>query len=339
MSDKDSFHKQNRLRQLRAFCHAAQTESISRAAERLNLSQPSVSLQIQALEKELGNTLFERRGPRIRLTPAGAMLHEMSLPLVDGMDRLSEDFKARLGEVTTGTLNIASGESTLLYLLPDYIKEFSSRYPKITVCLHNVTGRDGMSLLSRDEVDFAVGSMNEVPEDFVFYPFTTYEPRLILPVGHPLQDKSDITLEDISPYGLILPPQHLSTWRVVDDAFRQHGVPYEVTLEAGGWEVIKKYVEIGLGISIVTSICLRGSEDLVSIPVGDYFPKRIYGVVVRRGKFLSPQAKRFLEILCPNVLDDQNNLDVNQSQSSGVLPPGMNSKLVTDLAAQENALI
>ncbi|HBA36166.1 MAG TPA: LysR family transcriptional regulator [Gammaproteobacteria bacterium] len=339
MSDKESFHRQNRLRQLRAFCHAAQTGSISRAAERLNLSQPSVSLQIQALEKELDTVLFERRGPRIRLTPAGEMLHEMSLPLVDGMDRLGEDFKARLGEVTSGTLNIASGESTLLYLLPDYIKEFGSRYPQISVRLHNVTGRDGMGLLSRDEVDFAVGSMNEVPEDFIYYPIFTYEPRLIVPVGHPLQDKKEVNLEDISPYGLILPPQHLSTWRVVDNAFRQHNVPYEVTLEAGGWEVIKRYVEIGLGVSIVTSICLRGYEKLGTIPMGDYFPKRTYGIVVRRGKFLSPQAKRFLEIMSPQILDEQNNLDISKSQASGVLPPTSNGKFVKDLAEQEDALL
>ena len=73
------YYKQNRLKQLRAFCYAAQAGSISKAAETLYLSQPSVSLQIQALERELNTTLFERRGPNIRLTPEGAILPALSL--------------------------------------------------------------------------------------------------------------------------------------------------------------------------------------------------------------------------------------------------------------------
>jgi len=287
----------NQLRQLRAFCQAAQTGSISKAAERLQLSQPSVSLQIQALEKKLDTLLFERAGPRIRLTPAGDLLLEMARPLVDGMARLPDAFGARLGEVNTGPLDIASGEATLLYVLPDVIKRFSADFPQIDFKLHNVTGHDGMALLRADEVDFAVGSMIDVPDDMVYHPIHDYKPSLIMCDGHPLASKDNITLEDISPYGLILPPRHLSTWNLVDLVFQQHGVPYTVALEVGGWEVIKRYVEMGAGISIVTSICLRGFENLVVRPMDAYFPNRSYGVVVRRGKFLSPQAKKFLELM------------------------------------------
>ncbi|MFK7855178.1 MAG: LysR family transcriptional regulator [Granulosicoccus sp.] len=287
----------NQHRQLRAFCYAAQTGSISKAAAKLKLSQPSVSLQIQALEKDLDTLLFERCGPKIRLTPAGELLLEMSKPLVDGFSRLADSFAARLGEVHAGPLDIASGEATLLYILPEIIKSFSDQFPQIDVRLHNVTGRDGMTLLRADEVDFAVGSMIDVPDDMVYHPIYDYKPALIMCKGHPLESKQDITLEDISPYGLILPPKHLSTWSAVDLVFQQHGVPYNVVLEAGGWEVIKRYVEIGTGISIVTSICLRGFESLCVKPMDAYFPNRSYGVVVRRGKFLSPQAKQFLEMM------------------------------------------
>ncbi len=285
----------NQLRQLRAFCNAAQTGSISKAAQRLKLSQPSVSLQIQALEKDLDTLLFERCGPKIRLTPAGELLLDMAQPLVDGFARLADSFSARLGDVHAGPLEIASGEATLLYILPEIIKSFSDDYPQIDVRLHNVTGHDGMALLRADEVDFAVGSMIDVPDDLVYHPIYNYKPALIMCKDHPLADKENVTLEDISPFGLILPPRHLSTWNVVDLVFQQHGVPYTVALEAGGWEVIKRYVEIGAGISIVTSICLRGFENLTVKSMDGYFPNRSYGVVVRRGKFLSPQAKQFLE--------------------------------------------
>ena len=290
----------NKLKQLRAFVQTAQTESISAAAVRLHLSQPSISLQIKGLEEELNTILFERRGPRIKITPAGKVLYELVLPLVEGMDRLADVFSSRLGDVETGTLDIAAGEATILYILPEFVEIFNKRYPNIKLRLRNVTGRNGMALLRRDEADFAVGSMIERVEDMNYYPIFKFDPVLIAPPKHPLAEivkQRPLTLEDISPYGLILPPRHLSTWTMVKLAFQQHNVPYNVALEAGGWEVIKKYVELGMGISIVTSICLTGHEKLAVIPLDDYFPKRSYGVVVRRGKFISPQARRFLEIM------------------------------------------
>jgi DNA-binding transcriptional LysR family regulator len=290
-------YKQNRLKQLRAFCHAAQTGSISEAAERLYLSQPTVSLQIQALERELETVLFERRGPKISLTPEGETLYKLSQPLVEGMDKLQETFSASCGKLENGELNIAAGESTILYILPEPIRQFAERYPGIRVKLHNVTGRDGMAMLRGDETDLAIGSMLEIPDDVTYQPVVNYAPVLITPKEHPLAKKENIRLHDISPYGLILPPHHLSTWRMVDLVFKQHNASYNVTLEAGGWEVIKKYVEIGLGISIVTDVCLTGEEQVATIPLGEYFPDRSYGIVLRRGKFLSPQAKRFLEIV------------------------------------------
>lgn len=294
--------KQNRLKQLRAFINAAQTGSISKAADRLFLSQPSISLQIKALEEELGTTLFERRGPKIQITPAGKTLLDLTLPLVEGMDTLPEVFAAKLGEVDSGVLDIAAGESTILYILPEFVEAFNKKYPKIQVRLHNVTGRDGMAMLKADEVDFAVGSMLEAVEDINYFPIFSYDPMLITPPDHPLANRTDITLQDISPYGMILPPRHLSTWRMVKLVFQQHNAPYKISLEAGGWEVIKKYVELGMGISIVTDICLNDEDKLSKVSLSKYFPKRSYGIVMRRGKFISPQARRFLEIISPELV-------------------------------------
>ena len=291
------YYKQNRLKQLRAFCHAARAGSVSAAAETLFLSQPSVSLQIQALEREFEATLFERRGPQIRLTPDGQLLYRLAHPLVDGMDRLHETFRAHQGQIDTGELNVAAGESTILYILPGPMQRFAGAHPGVRVKLHNVTGRDGLAMLRADTADFAVGSMLDVPDDIVYHPVVSFDPALITPPDHPLARREQVTLKDISPYGLILPPRHLSTWAIVDLTFRQHDVPYHVALEAGGWEVIKKYVELGLGISIVTDVCLTGTERVARIPLTRYFPKRSYGVVYRKGKFLSPQARRFIEML------------------------------------------
>jgi DNA-binding transcriptional LysR family regulator len=291
------YYKQNRLKQLRAFCSSVRTGSITGAAEALFLSQPSVSLQIQALEREFGVTLYERRGPMIKLTPEGELLHELAQPLVEGIDKLHETFAAHYGRLETGELNIAAGESTILNILAEPVKLFAEQYPGIRLKLHNVTGRDGLAMLRADQADFAVGPMLQPMQEFIYRPIITYYPTLITPLDHPLAGKKVVTLEEISAYRLILPPAHLSTWQLVDGAFRQHNLSYNVALEAGGWEVIKKFVELGLGISIVTDVCLTGDECLARIPLTAYFPNRSYGVVLRKGKFLSPQAQRFIEAM------------------------------------------
>jgi len=86
----------------------------------------------------------------------------------------------------------------------------------------------------------------------------------------------------------------------VKSVFQNYNIPHKVTLEAGGWAVIKKYVETGLGISIVTDICLEEGDKLATTPVKEYFPSRSYGIVIRRGKFIPAQAKRFIEMLAPD---------------------------------------
>lgn len=297
------YYKHNRVKQLRAFCFAAQSGSISKAAERLYLSQPSVSLQIQALERELEITLFERRGPRIRLTPDGRTLYELALPLVDGIDALPEQFAQRNQSVHAGRLDIAAGESSTLYLLPELLKQFMQQYPKVRIKLHQVAAKDMLSALRNDQVDFGVGSMLDLPDDVMYKAAYSYGLSLIMPKGHPLADKPQLTLADIAGEELILPPKHLTTWRLVNLVFQQHGLPYRVRLEVGGWETVKRYVEMGFGVSIASDICLTGQENLEVRPIPEEFPKRTYGIMTRRGKFLSPQAKRFIEMMNPSYFE------------------------------------
>jgi len=267
------------------------------AAEQLYLSQPAISLQVRALERELDTVLFERHGPRINMTREGQELYEMARPLVEGLETLNARFNRQMmGDLDSGEVIIAAGESTIIYLLPRLVKQFRDRYPNIHVQLRNVTGRDGLAMVRDDEVDFAVGSMLDIPSDISYQPVYSFEPALIMPIGHDLADRKRVRIEDIAPYGLILPPRRLTTWRMVDRVFQQHEVPFNVTLEVGGWEVIKRYVELDFGVSIVTGICLRDDDKLVAKNMSAYFPKRSYGTVMRRGKFLSPQARAFLEV-------------------------------------------
>ncbi|MDB6022470.1 MAG: LysR family transcriptional regulator [Pedosphaera sp.] len=290
-------YKQNRCQQLRGFCYAAMTGSVSKAAKRMGRSQPTVSQQIQSLEGEMGVKLFSRLGSKIQLTHDGELLFEMAMPLIEQLENLDEQFSYRRRDADEGRIEVAAGASTILYFLPEYVEAFRRAHPGIELRLHNVTGLEGLERLRSGLVDFAVGPLMTVPPDIEFHPIVSYDPVVITCLGHPLARQKKLTLEEISRYPLILPPRNLSTWPMVDSTFKNHGLSYQVAMEVGGWEGIKKYVELGLGISIIISIGLTGREKLEVLPAGEFFPTRTYGVVLRKGKVLTPQAKRFVNLL------------------------------------------
>ena len=292
-------YQHNRLQQLRGFYHSAKTLSMSQAAQKMKLSQPTVSLQIQTLELQLRTKLFERRGPQIRLTRDGETLLELVRPLVEGIYHLDEDFASQRESVTRGSINIAAGGATLQYILPRYIENYVREYPEVDLRLHNVTGKAGLNLLRAGEVDLAVGPMLDRPTDILFYPLVTYEPMLITAPDHPLASRRRISLKDVAKFPLILPPRQQITYRIIELAFASHSLEPNVKFEVGGYEVIKTYVKLGLGISIVMSHCLSGDEELHTATLKRWFPKRDYGLVLRHGQALSPATSRFVEMLNP----------------------------------------
>ncbi|MCS3748499.1 LysR family transcriptional regulator [Xanthomonas sp. 3793] len=296
-------YKSDRLKPLRAFCQTVRLGSVSRAAEALYVSQPAVTLQLQALERDLGVALFERSGRRLAPSREGQLLYDMALPLVESLDGLEASFREKVRGLDAGELNIAANSSTILYLLPRIVANFRARHPDVRLTLHNAISADGTDLLREDAVDLAVGSMLDVPADLNYAPVYRFEQLLITPPDHPLAGKSTVTLQDLSPYPLILPPRRQVTYRLVDLIFQQARVPYTVALEVGGWEVIKQYVAMGMGISIVTAICVTDADrdKLATRSLKDYFPTRSYGVVVRKGKYLSPQARAFIELIQPDL--------------------------------------
>ncbi|TDK23128.1 LysR family transcriptional regulator [Luteimonas aestuarii] len=309
-------YKADRLKPLRAFCQVARLGSVSRAAEALFVSQPAVTLQLQALERELGEKLFERSGRRLVPTRAGEALYELARPLVDGIDTLPAAFRNEVKGMDAGELHIAANSSTILYLLPRIVERFRQHHPDVRLSLHNTVSADGTDLLRADTVDLVVGSMHDVPGDLSYAPLHRFEQRLVMPLGHPLADKPALSLADIGQHGLILPPKRQITWRLVDLVFQQNRVPYTVALEVGGWEVIKQYVAMGMGISILSSICLTDADRgrIATRSVGSFFPDRSYGVVMRKGKLPSPQARAFMDLIQPDLFMRRDYYDSGHSE-------------------------
>lgn len=309
-------YKSDRLKPLRAFCQTVRLGSVSRAAHALFVSQPAITLQLQALERELGVRLLERTGRRLTPTREGELLYEMAQPLVEQLDGLEAAFRDRLRGLDAGELRIAANSSTILYLLPRIVEQFRARHPDVRLTLHNVVTDDGTEMLRADAVDLVVGTLVDVPADLSYEPAYRFEQMLITPPGHPLAGQPELSLHDLAPHPLILPPQRQVTWRLVDLVFQQARVPYTVSLEVGGWEVIKQYVAMGLGISIVSSICLDDADaDRLAIrPLDAWFPARSYGVVVRKGKVLSPQARSFIDLIKPDLFVRRSHEDSGHSE-------------------------
>src|SRR5437899_1070062 len=163
-------YKQNRLQQLRGFCAVVETGSVSKVAFRLNLTQPTISLQVQSLERDLRAFLLERRGPKIEVTFEGELLYELARRLVEGLTALDQNFADRRNNVEQGRLAIAAGESTIHYVLPRNVQRFSAEHPGIALTLNNVTGQQGLQQLRDRIVDFCVGPMLDTPLDIAFEP-------------------------------------------------------------------------------------------------------------------------------------------------------------------------
>ena len=297
-------YKSDRLKPLRAFCQTVRLGSVSRAADALFVSQPAITLQLQALERDLGMPLLERNGRRLAPTREGEILYEMALPLVAQLDGLEAAFRERVQGLDAGELKIAANSSTILYLLPRIVEAFRAHHPEVRLTLHNVVASEGTDLLREDAVDLVVGTLLDVPADLSYEGAYRFEQRLIAPPGHPLLRKARLELTDLAAHPLILPPKRQITWRLVDLVLQQNRVPYTVALEVSGWDVIKQYVAMGMGVSIVPSICLgeNDGDRLASRSLAAFFPSRSYGVVVRKGRVLSPQARAFIALIKPDLL-------------------------------------
>ncbi len=296
-----SYYKQNVFKQLHAFCAVMQQGSISAAAMQLNASQPAVSLQIQALEREMGCVFFERNGPKIKPTPDARLFYHLARARIESLDGLADDFSALRGDATQGEIQIAGGETAILNILPQVLKRYHTRYPAVRIQTFNTIAKAIPQLLRDDKADFAVGSLLEEVDDLRYQPITQFSPLLIMPTGHALMSKSMIELSDIAEYELILPPQHSYTWKVVEVVFAQHQVPLNIRLVAASSEAAKRYVAAGLGVAILTEASLAGTEGVVSRDLSQYFAQRSYGIIVRRGKYLSPAAQRFVEMVTESV--------------------------------------
>ena len=286
------------MRQLQVFEASARLSSITRAAEELFLTQPTVSMQIKKLEGSVGLPLFEQVGKRISLTDAGEALYRAAREILEMLGRLEMEV-AELKGLKTGQLRLAV-VTTAKYFAPRILGKFCKDYPGIDASLE-VTNRERLLERMTKNLDdlYIVGRPPESPE----YEFEPYMPNplvTVAPSTHPLAKEHNIPLSRIADEPFIIREKGSGTRKALETHFETHKLKLNIKMELGSNEAIKQAILGGLGIAVLSQHTLGQGLDQTGLTILDVkgFPIQWqWHVGHMRGKRLSVVARTFLEFL------------------------------------------
>jgi LysR family cys regulon transcriptional activator len=293
------------LHQLRFVREAVrQNFNLTEAAKALFTSQPGVSKAIIELEEELGVDIFTRHGKRIRgLTePGRAVLKSVELVLqeIEGLKRIGKEFAAQ----DSGSFTIATTHTQARYALPSVVQAFTQRYPKVRLSLLQGNPKQIAEMVVKDQADIAVATEAIANMDgLISIPCYQWEHVVVVPPDHPLLKSKAITLEEIAAYPLITYDSAFSGRAKIDHAFSLRSLKPDILLEAIDADVIKTYVELGMGVGIIAGMAYDAERDkgLRSIPVGHLFGTNVSRVAVKQGAYLRSYVYAFMELLTPTL--------------------------------------
>ncbi len=291
------------LQQLQAFCAVAKAGfSVSAAAKSLGISQPAVSKQIRLLETHLDLELLIRHNNRIiGLSSAGQAVFaaaRRTLWEAENLQRVKEEFTQQGG----GRLVIATTHIYARHVLRPVIKDFMRRHPDVRLVLRQGSAATISQWLISGEADIGVSSnSDEAQDEIAFLPCAALYRSVFAPVKHPVLREKTLTLKTLVKYPFIIMDVNLEGGRAVLGAFDRAGLKPNVVLSALDTEVVKSYVELGLGIAVLLSIAYESSHDrgLGVIDVSKLFPPTVPAVLLRRGGYLRGYMHDFIERLAP----------------------------------------
>jgi DNA-binding transcriptional LysR family regulator len=280
-----------KLEWLEAFAAFADHESFTRAARSLHLSQPALHVQVKKLSEALGVTLYRREGQKLVLTADGRRVAAFGREVRERTRELADELAsgARGDPVV-----LVAGEGAYLYLLGEGLRAFLAH------------GGAPLKLVTRDregtlaavrggEAQVGVASLEALPSDLDALPLTGVAQVLVLPEGHPLAGKRRLRLADLEGARLVVPgpdrPHRAALARALADA----GVSWEVAVEANGWPLMLRFVELGVGLAVVNACC-RLPPGLVARPLSE-LPQQRYFVLRRRGAPAQGAAARLATML------------------------------------------
>lgn len=297
------------LQQLRSAREvAAQDLNLSRAARRLNASQPAVTRHLQQLERALGVTLFVRRGRRLTgLTSAGRTLLPIAARVLDGVEemrRVARDLAyGAEGEVTVATIHTHAR-----YVLPPAIERFLRDFPKVRLRVRQGSRAQVAAWVDQGEADFSLASApRETFAGLAFHPCYTVHRVVLARPDHPLARTAGrrrrLTLDEVARHPIITYDQASEAWGDILDAFERCGLRANVVLSAADADIMKTYVRSGLGLGIVAHIAYDPDRDgdLRALDARHLFASTLVQLGVRRGEPLSSHALHLIGLFAPRL--------------------------------------
>lgn len=297
-----------KLQQLRYACEVARRGlNVSTAAEALHTSQPGISKQIKSLEDELGVEIFVRHGKRLAsiTEPGKAVLAiaERILSEAGNLKRAGEEF----ANEKLGTLTVATTHTQARYALPRAVAAFKKRYPDVRLVLHQGNPTQVCEMVLAGEADFAIAteSITEYA-DLVSLPCYQWNRCVVVPPKHPLLKVKPLTLEAIARYPVITYDFAFTGRSLINRAFEKRGLEPNVVLTALDSDVIKTYVELGLGVGILASMGFDAKRDrgLHALDASHLFESSTTRLGIKRGAWLRRYAYDFIELFAPSLSRD-----------------------------------
>ena len=285
------------LDQFRCMCAVVETGSFRAAAERVHRSQPAVSQQIKALERGTGHVLIDRRTGRP--TPAGMRLYQRASHILTETDSLALEL-ADYDESHHQVLRVGTSDTMALYMLPPIVRAFSERLPRARLVLVNRHSVALTEQVARGELDAGIVTLPTGQDDLEETPLLEQELALAAPRDHPLALRREARLTDLEGLPLLLLDGATRTGRVLRTCFERAGVSPIVVVDGGSFEVLKRYVQEGVGLAILPRIAIGGDTALAEVALPD-LPRVPLGVVCRRGAYQTRAQQAFLALLRTSV--------------------------------------
>jgi DNA-binding transcriptional LysR family regulator len=288
------------LVQVEGFLEVARRGSVSRAAEALFITQPTLTARLHGLERELGTALFLRTPHGMRLTDAGRAwipFAERALrALVEGRDALEQVLSA-----SAGHLMIAAAPAVSTYVLPELLERFVARHPRVEVSVRTGHSEDVVELVVRDEVQIGLGRAIRHP-DLELRPFHTEDLVLVCAPDHPFTKRSEVPMSEVAAQKLIMFDRTSSYYEITQGAFLSAGMKLRGPMELDSIEAAKKMVERGLGVALLPGTAVArevGGGTLCVVAMKDAPPMHNSIVVFRRRDAGPPQGVvgAFLELI------------------------------------------
>jgi LysR family cys regulon transcriptional activator len=294
-----------KLQQLRYLCEVAnQGLNLSKAAEMLHTSQPGISKQIRLLETELEVDIFVRNGKRVvNVTPPGQAILEIAERMLRDAKNLKQVGQDYANEAT-GSLTIATTHTQARYALPPAIKHFTARYPKVKLILRQGNPIQISELVTSGDADIAIATEAiELFDELVMLPCYQWNRCVVVGPRHPLLKLDELTLEAIAQYPIVTYDFAFTGRSKINQAFDAKGLVPNVVLTALDADVIKTYVELGLGIGILAQMAFEPKRDkhLRSIDASHLFAPSTTRIGISRNSYLRGYVYDFIEIFAPHL--------------------------------------